>query len=116
MADEDPPADPTSATSTPAKPRPLVLPEPFSGDGCFSDWIEHFESVAAMNSWDDAAKALWLRARLTGKAQTAYKRLSHDARKAYADSVKALRERFEPKSMQARVVCCRIPCLTQEEN
>ena len=98
MADEDPPAGPTSATSTPAKPRPLVLPEPFSGDGCFSDWIEHFESVAAVNSWDEAAKALWLRVRLTGKAQTAYKRLSDDARKAYADSVKALRERFEPKS------------------
>lgn len=99
MADEDPPTDPrTSATSTPAKPRPLVLPEPFSGDGCFSDWIEHFESVAAVNSWDDAAKALWLRVRLTGKAQTAYKRLSDDARKGYADSVKALRERFEPKS------------------
>ena len=96
MATEESAATPAATPA--AKPRPLVLPETFSDDGCFSDWIEHFESVAAVNSWDDAAKALWLRVRLTGKAQTAYKRLSDDARKGYADSVKALRERFEPNS------------------
>ena len=82
LADPDP-TDTTPATAaTLAKPRPLVLPETFSGDGCFSEWIEHFESVAAVNSWDDAAKALWLRVQLTGKAQTAYKRLSDDAWRA----------------------------------
>ena len=67
----DPDPTDTAATPamavTPAKPRPLVLPETFSGDGCFSDWIEHFENVVAVNSWDDAAKALWLWVRLKPK-------------------------------------------------
>ena len=75
MATEESAATPAATPA--AKPRPLVL----HSHGSFSDWIEHFESVAAVNCWDDAAKALWLRVRLTGKAQTAYKRLSDDAQK-----------------------------------
>ena len=51
-----------------------------------------------MLPWDGAAKLLWLRVRLTGRAQTAYKQLSEEARAAYADCKKALRERFEPAS------------------
>ncbi len=50
----------TPAATPAAKPKFLVLPETFSCNGCFLDWIEHFESIAAVNSWDDAAKALWL--------------------------------------------------------
>ena len=56
--------------------RPAVLPETYGGDGSFSDWCDHFESVAQVNGWDNAAKSLWLRVRLVGRAQSAYKRLS----------------------------------------
>ena len=54
----------------------LVLPELFTGEGSWDQWIAHFENVAAVNAWDDAAKLLWLRARLTKRAQTAYQKIS----------------------------------------
>ena len=38
--------------------------------------IKHFEAVAVLNDWDDAAKLSWLPVRLSGKAHTAWKRLS----------------------------------------
>ena len=41
--------------------RPLITPEPFKGTGSFSEWIEHFEAVAAINKGDDDGKLLWLR-------------------------------------------------------
>ena len=77
--------------------RPLVLPEPFTGEGSWDQWIAHFENVAAVNAWDDAAKLLWLRARLTKRAQTAYQKFTEEARASYEQSKTALQERFEPK-------------------
>eukprot|EP00731_Ephydatia_muelleri_P036068 Em0198g2a len=55
--------------------RPLVLPDSFSGEGNWSQWIYHFENVAEVNEWEDAKRVLWL---------------------------KALKERFEPASQTAR--------------
>lgn len=78
--------------------RPLVLPEPFTGETDYCDWIDHFENVAAVNAWDDDAKLQWLKVRLTGCAQTAFKRLPQATRESYADSLAALKKRFEPES------------------
>ena len=72
-----------------------LTPEPFTGTGSFGDWIDHFESVAAINEWDDAAKLLWMRVRLVGRAQTAYGRLPTTAKESYAALKKALKKRFE---------------------
>ena len=49
--------------------KPLVLPEPFSGeDRQWFDWVDHFESVAAINEWDNNnGRLLWLRVQLTGR-------------------------------------------------
>ena len=69
-----------TTTTTPASQRLLITPEPFSETGTFSEWIEHFEAVAAINKWDDAAKLLWLHVRLVGGAQTAYGRLPAEAK------------------------------------
>jgi len=80
--------------------RPLVLPDPFSGEGSWDSWIVHFEDVAAVNNWGDAQKLLWLRVRLTGRARTAYQGLSAGAKESYEESKKALKERFEPTSKQ----------------
>ena len=82
--------------------RPLVLPEPFSGEGSWESWLYHFESVADVNDWDDGKKLKWLKVRLTGKAQTAFQRLPEEARADYKEAKKALQERFEPKSRQSR--------------
>ena len=78
--------------------RPLVLPEPYTGEGDFNQWYDHFESVAAVNRWSDAEKLLWLRVRLTGRAQTALKRLSEATTESFTDVSEALKERFEPAS------------------
>ena len=78
--------------------RPLALPDTFTGEGRqrFSDWIDHFESIATVNEWDDAAKKNWIRARLTGRAATAWKRLTDAEIDTYEHIVAALKRRFEP--------------------
>ena len=87
-----------SAEMTTLSSRPVLTSDPHSREGSWDDWIDHFESVAEVNKWDGAAKLLWLRVRLTGRAQTAFKQLSEEARAAYAECKKALWERFEPAS------------------
>ncbi len=41
--------------------RPVVLPEPYAGEGDYSEWFDHFENVAAVNTWNEEAKLLWLK-------------------------------------------------------
>ena len=55
--------------------KPVIAPEAYNGEGSSTDWIHHFESVAALNKWKDEDKVLWLHVRLTKKAQTAFKQL-----------------------------------------
>jgi len=76
--------------------RPLLLPETYSGEGNLDDWIAHFENVAAINGWDNAAKLQWLSVRMIGRAQTAFRRFPEAARADYAAAKAALIERFEP--------------------
>ena len=33
--------------------RPVITPEPFSGEQSWEDWIDQFESIAAINGWSD---------------------------------------------------------------
>ena len=79
--------------------RPVALPEVFTGEGSqsWSDWVDHFESVAEVNSWDAAAKKKWIRARLTGRAATAMRRLSEADRESFDKIKAALKKRFEPE-------------------
>ena len=44
--------------------RPLVIPEPFTGEGSWDQWIFHFENIAEVNKWDAAGKLQWLKVRL----------------------------------------------------
>ena len=81
--------------------RPAVLPETYSGECSFTEWIDHFDSVAEVNAWDDAAKSHWIRVRLVSRAQTAFKRLDADTRANYAAAKAALKARFEPASKSA---------------
>ena len=41
--------------------KPLIVPEPYSGVGSWEEWIDHFESAAAVSQWEDADKLLWLK-------------------------------------------------------
>ena len=78
--------------------KPAVLPEVYSGEKSWDDWIDHFDSVATVCGWDDEAKLKWLRVRLTGKAGTAFRRLPEGTRADFTEAVRALRKRFEPES------------------
>ena len=60
--------------------------------------MDHFQSIAALNEWEDAKKLLWLKVRLTGKAKVSYNRLSEETKASLEPTLKALRERFEPES------------------
>ena len=78
--------------------KPVVLPESFSGEGSWGDWLDHFNNVAAVNSWDAEQKLLWLKVRMIGRAQTAFKKLPDDAKESFETAVTALGERFELQS------------------
>ena len=83
--------------------RPVITPNVYSGDGRWEEWIDHFESSALVNGWDDPMKLLWLRARLTKRAQTAWRRLSEEARATYEGAKEALCNRFKPESKRGAV-------------
>ena len=82
--------------------KPVVLPEPFSGETSWEDWNFHFQNVADVNEWNDEQKLKWLRVRLTGRAQTAFQRLPAESKASYTNATDALKERFEPKSRKTR--------------
>ena len=82
--------------------KPLVLPEPFTGDGSWEEWSIHFNNVAEVNGWENDKKLQWLKVRLTGRAQKAFQRLSDDTKGTFVGATTALKERFEPKSRKTR--------------
>ena len=47
--------------------KPIVLPESFSAEESWEDWLDHLNNVAAVNSWDGEQKLLWLKVHMTGK-------------------------------------------------
>ena len=84
--------------------RPHVLPDSFNGTGetSWEQWIIHFDNVAAVNNWSDADKLKWLKIRLTGRAQTAFQRLSAANQSEFKKAKDALEARFEPPSRKHR--------------
>ena len=56
--------------------------------------MTHFETVAALNEYDQAEKLKWMIVRLTGRTQMAFRRFPEAAQQHYA--VEALKECFEP--------------------
>ena len=77
--------------------RPVALPEVFNGEGSWTDWLDHFESVADVNEWDAAANKKWIRARLTGRAAKALRKLPDDDCETFDKITATLKKRFEPK-------------------
>ena len=85
MAEEDTPEVPGP------NHRPLVLPDRFSGKEEWSQWISHFDNVAAVNTWNEAQNLLWLKVCLTERAQTAFQHFPDDVQKNYEAAKKALK-------------------------
>ena len=82
--------------------RPTVIPDAFTGDREWTQWIYHFENTAAVNEWNEAKKLLWLKARLTGQAQLAFQHLPTETQEDYGRIKQAMKDRFEPQSRKGR--------------
>jgi hypothetical protein len=82
--------------------RPVVTPNTYDGVASWTYWADHYEAVAKVNGWDDSTKLNWLPVRLTGKAQTAWKRLSGETKGDFQAAMDALNNRFEPSSKRER--------------
>ena len=80
--------------------KPPVIPELFSSDKSWDNWIYHFESVAEVCIWNTDNKLTWLHVRLTGRAGQTFKRLPDDVRASYDDAKAALKRRFKPESQK----------------
>jgi len=74
---------------------PQILPDTFTGEGDFDEWIDRFEDVADINRWSDADKLRWLKVRLSNKAYVAYGRLPHVIKQSYSTTKEALYSHFE---------------------
>ena len=61
-----------SATASRPSDRPVIVPEVYSGEQPWEDWIDQFESIAAINGWNEEKKLVWLKIRLTGRALLAF--------------------------------------------
>ena len=80
-----------------------VVPELFTGDKSWDEWIDHFESVADICGWEDENKLKWMRARLSGGAGGVFRRLPDATKADYTQAKEALRKRFEPETRKAHV-------------
>ena len=78
----------------------VVLPESFSEEGSWEDWLNHFNNMAVVNSWDGEQKLLWLKVRMIRRAQTAFKKLPNNANGSSEATVEALGERFVSQRKQ----------------
>ena len=78
--------------------KPVVLPDVFTGEKNWDEWIDHFDSVAAVNGWEAAAKLQWLRVCLTGRAAKTFRRLPQAKRANFKLATEALQKSFGPES------------------
>ena len=76
-----------------ATPKPIILPDTFSGDSnkSWDQWIIHFNNCAEVNGWEVAMKLSFLKVRLTGQAQTVFQRLSEEDKSSFDNAVLALK-------------------------
>ena len=72
------------------------------GDGeTFLEWIEQFELVAGICSWNDQARLVNLTTRLKGQAYSFYQTCNPQQRSDYQQLKSKLAERFTPVRIQA---------------
>ena len=76
--------------------RPVVLPDEYTGDEDWLDWLTHFELCAKINDWDDKSKTAFLAVRLKRLAQQVYRDLPEATTKSY--------DEFRLKVRQSRPV------------
>ena len=74
--------------------KPVIIPEPFSGEDSWEDWIAQFDSIAEISHWKDKQKLMRLKVRLAGRALMAFKKFPVTTRSSFERVMKALQDRF----------------------
>ena len=74
--------------------RPIVMPDQYTGEEDWMDWIVHFELCARINDWDDETKTDFLAVRLTKAAQQVYRDLPSSCKENYNELKAAMATRF----------------------
>lgn len=78
-------------------PRPVFMPETFTGTGReWSDWAEQFEMAAEINGWDDALKLKFMSLLFSGRARDVYCGLPDEARQNFSQLKVAMGKCLEP--------------------
>lgn len=75
--------------------RPLVMPDQYTGEENWSDWLANFELCASINEWDDKTKASFLAVRLKKTAQQVYRDIPAVSRQDYKQLKEAMTTRFD---------------------
>ena len=76
--------------------RPSVMPEAYTGQGDWLEYLEYFNLCAAVNQWNDAQRAQFLAVRLRDGAQQFLGSVPAARRAVWADLVAGLTDRFAP--------------------
>ena len=72
----------------------LVMPDQYTGEEDWLDWITNFELCAKINEWDDESKATFLAVRMKSIAQQVYRDLPSTCKDNYEELKAAMATRF----------------------
>ena len=80
-----------------ATPRPVYMPETFTGTAReWSDWAEQFDLAADVNNWDETLKLKFMALLLSGRARDIYSGIPESAKRSYTELKAAMARCLEP--------------------
>lgn len=84
-------------SNTLSTPRPVFMPETFTGVGRqWTDWSEQFDLAADVNNWDDSLKLKFMSLLLSGRARDIYSGIPAEAKSNYLLLKAAMTRCLEP--------------------
>ena len=75
--------------------RPVVIPDIYTGEEDWSDWLFQLESCASLNDWDDDLKCKFIIVRLKGTAGKALSGLETETKKDWTKLTTEFGTRFD---------------------
>lgn len=76
--------------------KPIVMPDMYSGQANFKDWLAQFNICKNLNSWTDEQACQIIVVKLKGSALQVYSDMDEQDRGSYEMLTQALRSRFDP--------------------
>ncbi|KAJ8028047.1 hypothetical protein HOLleu_30174 [Holothuria leucospilota] len=79
--------------------KPVIMPDIYTGETKWNNYIAHFVACADLNAWSDSERLRFLEARLRGYAQDVYMGISAEEKSSFLSVVSALSEIFDPEAL-----------------